>query len=310
MNDAAADRFPRANGSASGYGVGFVGLGRMGAAMVGRLVAAGVAITGYDVSDAARAALSDVPGLRLVDRIAEVAAGNEVVVLMVPDSDAVEAALEAGLLAALASGTVLVDMGSSEPARTLAVAERLRAVGCRFVDAPVSGGVAGARKGTLTVMVGGDEDTVAFVRPVLDVVGGRLVPAGGVGSGHAVKALNNLMSATHLLVTAEALAAATRFGLDARVFLDIVNTSSGRSGSTDVKMPDYVLTGTFDSGFDLRLMLKDMRIALGVEENGGAGCGLSRAAVAVWAEAAEALPPTADHTEIARWVDPDGVTGS
>jgi 3-hydroxyisobutyrate dehydrogenase len=149
-----------------------------------------------------------------------------------------------------------------------------------LIDAPVSGGVAGARKGTLTVMVGGDDGVVASVNDVLNVFG-RVMHVGPIGSGHAVKALNNLMSATHLLVTCEAILAGQRFGLDPEAMLSVFNTSSGRSGSTENKMPNFILPET---------------------EQEGVPCELGRDAVELWSEAAEALDPNADHTEIARWL--------
>jgi 3-hydroxyisobutyrate dehydrogenase len=121
-----------------------------------------------------------------------------------------------------------------------------------------------------------------------------------VGAGHAVKALNNLLSATHLLATCEAMAAAAEFGLDVPTVLDAINTSSGRSGSTENKWPNYIVPRTFDSGFSLRLMLKDIRIALGLATAAGTPATLSALAVDQWSQAASALPETADHTEIAR----------
>ena len=125
---------------------------------------------------------------------------------------------------------------------------------------------------------------------------------GPIGSGHAVKALNNLMSATHLLVTCEAVLAGQRFGLDTDAMLAVFNTSSGRSGSTENKMPNFILPGTFNSGFGLRLMLKDMKIAVQLAVQEGVPCELGRDAVELWSEAAEVLDPKADHTEIARWL--------
>jgi 3-hydroxyisobutyrate dehydrogenase len=173
------------------------------------------------------------------------------------------------------------------------------------VDAPVSGGVAGAVSGRLTIMAGGAPGDLRRVRGLLDVLGARVLPVGDVGAGHAVKALNNLLSATHLLATSEAMAAAAEFGLDVPTVLGAINEASGRSGSTENKWPNFIVPQTFDSGFSLRLMLKDMRIALGLTESAGTPAALSAAATALWAEAAEALPADADHTEIARWLDPD-----
>jgi 3-hydroxyisobutyrate dehydrogenase len=279
--------------------VGFVGLGRMGTPMVRRLAAAGVAVRGHDA--VTRADLADT--VTLVEQAPEVADGVPVVILMLPDSDVVDAVVHgAGLLAALVPGTVLVDMGSSEPLRTRALAEELAARGATLVDAPVSGGVSGATAGMMTIMVGGPDEAVGGLAPLFGVLG-RMRHVGPVGAGHALKALNNVMSAAHLLASSEALLVGQRFGLDPAVMLDAVNGSSGRSGSTEDKWPNFVLPGTFDSGFALTLMLKDIRIALGLAEATGGPCALATRTVELWAEAAEALGPDADHTEIVRWLD-------
>ncbi|MEZ5189969.1 MAG: NAD-binding protein [Schumannella sp.] len=131
---------------------------------------------------------------------------------------------------------------------------------------------------------------------------GTVRHAGAVGSGHAIKALNNLISATHLWITSEAILAGERFGLDPQVMLDIINGSSGRSGSSENKWPRFILPGGYDSGFGLRLMLKDMRTATALAGQLGASIGLGEAAVERWARAADDLPPAADHTEVARWL--------
>jgi 3-hydroxyisobutyrate dehydrogenase len=131
---------------------------------------------------------------------------------------------------------------------------------------------------------------------------GRIFDCGDVGAGHALKALNNLLSATHLWATSEAIEAGRRFGLDPQVMLAVFNGSSGRSGSTENKWPNYVLPATFDSGFGLRLMLKDMRIATGLAEQLGAPSRLGEDAMALWAEAADQLAPDADHTRVAEWI--------
>ena len=278
--------------------VGFVGLGRMGTPMVRRLAAAGVDVRGYDTAPRPELA-GDVT---LVEKAALVAEGVPVVVLMLPDSDVVDAVVHGeGLLDALAPGTVLVDMGSSEPLRTRALAEEVAARGAVLVDAPVSGGVSGATAGTMTIMVGGPEDVVAPLVPLFGVLG-RMRHVGPVGAGHALKAPNNLMSAAHLLASSEALLAGQRFGLDPAVMLEAVNGSSGRSGSTENKWPNFVLPGTFDSGFAIGLMLKDIRIALGLAEATGAPSALAARTVELWAEAAASLGPAADHTEIVRWL--------
>lgn len=272
--------------------VGFVGLGNMGLPMAGHLVDEGYEVLGYDVAPEARGRFASA-----VDDLVAVAAAP-VVILMLPNSDIVELVLRG---VELGEGTVVVDMSSSEPLRTRALAATLAERGVVLVDAPVSGGVGRARTGKLTIMAGGDPDVLAGLAGVFAPLG-TVVRAGGVGAGHAIKALNNLLSATHLLATAEAMVVGERFGLDPEVMLSIINTSSGRSGSTEHKWPSFVLTEKFDSGFGLRLMLKDMRIAVDLAERVGAPERLASGAAALWAEAANALPESADHTEIARWV--------
>jgi 3-hydroxyisobutyrate dehydrogenase len=274
----------------------------MGEPMVRRLAANGVAVRGHDAAPGVAQRLSDV--LTPVGSAAEAAEGVQVVILMLPDSEVVEKVVE-DVVGDLRAGTVLVDMSSSEPLRTRALATRLAERGVTLVDAPVSGGVSGARAGTLTIMVGGPADEVRRLTPLLGHMG-RVRHVGGVGAGHALKALNNLMSAAHLLASSEAILAGERFGLDSAVIVEAVNGSSGRSGSTENKWPNYILPGTYDSGFTAGLMVKDLRIALGLAEATRAPTGLAARTVELWAAAVDALGPDSDHTEIARWLREKG----
>jgi 3-hydroxyisobutyrate dehydrogenase len=274
--------------------------------MTARLLEAGYVVRGFDVSADARAAF----GEGAVEDVAAVADGADAVVLMLPNSAIVSAvARDGGLLDALAPGTLLLDMGSSEPLETQALEKDALSRDVQLVDAPVSGGVRGAKAGSLTIVVGGPEAHVEAARPMLEVLGGKVVRVGDIGAGHALKSLNNLLSAATLLATSEAVAAGRAFGLDPKVMVDAFNTSSGRSYSTEHKFPDFVLPGTWNAGFGLRLMLKDIRIALGLAEATGSPHELSERIVALWGDASEALPEDADHTEIARWVDA-GIGGS
>jgi 3-hydroxyisobutyrate dehydrogenase len=292
--------------------IGFVGLGNMGGPMARRLAGAGHAVQAYDSSPQARDRLAGVAGITLTGTVTRVCERADAVILMLPDSGVVEQVLVGdGLLAHITPPTLLVDMSSSEPARTQALAKQAAKRGVTLVDAPVSGGVTGARSGSLTIMAGGPDDALATLRPILAALGSNVVHAGRLpGAGHAVKALNNLMSAAHLLVSSEALLAGQAFGLDPAVMLDIVNTSSGRSGSTENKWPNFILPASFDSGFGLRLMLKDMKMALRLEQAAGFRTPLSQAAVEAWAAAADALPANADHTEIVRWLRQAGPSES
>jgi 3-hydroxyisobutyrate dehydrogenase len=288
--------------------VGFVGLGNMGTPMAGHLAAAGHQVRGYDLKfradPRARARLAGAAGITVVDTVLDTATGAAAVILMLPDSAAVHSVLIGdGLLGRLAPGTVLVDMGSSEPARTRELSAAAAERGVPMVDAPVSGGVRGARDAALTIMVGGPPEAAAAVRPLLEVLGRKVMHVGPAGAGHALKALNNLLSATHLLVSSEAMLAGQEFGLDPKVMLEVINGSSGRSGSTENKWPNYMLERKFGAGFPVPLMLKDMRIAVELARQTGRPSRLGEAATALWAEAADVLPADADHTEILRWLE-------
>ena len=280
--------------------IGFIGLGKMGSPMARLLIDGGHRVLGFDLVPEALTHLSEAGGTPV--RSAGEAAVADVVVLMLPDSNVVTAVLHSDdVVTALTSDSIVIDMSSSEPMRTRELAVELAERGIHLVDAPVSGGVRGAETGKLTIMVGGDVETVNRVKPVLELLG-RPVRAGDVGAGHAVKALNNLMSATHLWVTSEAMIAGQKFGLDPEVMLSVFNGSSGRSGSTENKWPNFILPGGYDSGFGLRLMLKDMKIATALARAVDVKPTLGDEAVELWSRAADDLEPTADHTEVARWI--------
>ncbi|GAA2243849.1 NAD(P)-dependent oxidoreductase [Herbiconiux moechotypicola] len=292
--------------SGSRASVAFVGLGNMGTPMAERLVAAGHEVIGFDLAEAARERLQRAGG-RTAATAAEAAAQADLVILMLPNSGVVEAVTigDGGVLAAVRPGTLFIDMSSSEPLRTRALAEAVAAGGARLIDAPVSGGVKGAVAGTLTIMVGGAEADLAEARGVLEVLG-KPALVGPVGAGHALKAINNLMSAAHLWVTSEAMLTGIAFGLDPSVMLDAINTSSGRSGSTQLKWPNFIVGESYDSGFGLGLMLKDMRIATGLAESLGVPHTLSDRAVEHWSTADAELGQGADHTEVAKWLRQQG----
>lgn len=281
--------------------IALIGLGNMGTPMAKRLLEAGHAVTGFDVQEQARERLAQAGGAPAATAAAA-AADASVIILMLPNSTVVQSVVDELLEAeALRSKPLVIDMSSSDPVSTRELAARLAEHGVELLDAPVSGGVRGAEDGSLTVMLGSNDASRDFAHEVLAPLG-KVTDCGPVGAGHAVKALNNLLSATHLLVTSEAMQAGMRFGLDPEVMLQVFNGSSGRSGSTDNKWPNFILPGTFNTGFGLRLMLKDMRIAADLGDQVGAPAALGKEAIALWAEAADALPADADHSSIASWV--------
>ncbi len=281
--------------------VGFVGLGHMGVPMTRRLVAAGHEVRGYDTSAEARERV----GEAAVESLADAASGAEVVVLMLATSSVVrQVVLDESLLDSVEPGALVVDMGSSDPTQTRELAASAASRGIGYVDAPVSGAVVGAEAGTLTIMFGGGAEELARCGPLFDSLGKKVVHAGPVGAGHALKALNNLLSATNFLITLEAVAAGKRFGLEPGVMVDAINDSTGRSWATEHKVPQFVMPRSYTSGFAMRLMVKDIRTARELAHATGAPFELGDTAVALWERAAEALPDEADHTEIAEWLDP------
>jgi len=285
--------------SAQPDAVGIVGLGHMGGPMAAWLIASGRAVYGVDANESVRAAAAEA-GVVIVSSATDLAKKVDLVILMLPNSDTVDSV--AGDLAggdpAQRCCKLVIDMSSSEPRRTKELSSRLAAEGLELVDAPVSGGVPGAVAGTLTIMVGGTEKQYERVSPLLAVLGNRVVHVGAVGAGHATKALNNLLSATHLLATDEAAIVASRFGIDPAVLLSVVNTSSGRSGSSEIKLPRYVLTGSFDSGFSSALLEKDVKIAVSLAAELGIETVIGDAVARRWRELNSELPAGADHTEI------------
>jgi 3-hydroxyisobutyrate dehydrogenase len=283
----------------------FIGLGRMGAPMARNYAAAGRDVVLFDVDATVAGSLAEEIGARAVDSPAEVPADVDTVVLMLPNSRIVESVLEAdGLLARLPDGSLIIDMGSSEPASTRRLAEVARGEGIGYVDAPVSGGVAKAVTGELSIMVGGAGDDVRRARPHLEPLGAAILDVGPPGSGHAAKALNNLLSASNLAAAAEVLTVARAFGIEPDVMVDVINASTGRSQATEVKYPRHVLTGSYDSGFAMDLMIKDLRIARSLARSEGLQTPVTDAAAETADSARAALArDDLDHTEVARYYE-------
>ena len=244
-------------------GVGFVGIGNIGEPVCRHLLDEGYELIIYDADPEALA--------RLAETTAEPAASPEalaiesdVVLLSLPNSDVVEEVVfgEGGLKEGLSSGKALIDTSSSRPSSTRGISKRLAAEGIDMLDAPVSGGVLRAREGTLSIMVGGKRAVYEKYRGLLESFGDKIFYVGDHGAGHLVKALNNLLSATTLASAAEAALLARRAGVAPDAFVEVINASNGRSYSTEVKFPRYILNRTFDDGFALGLMSKDLKIAL------------------------------------------------
>lgn len=292
--------------------IGFIGLGNMGRPMTTRLAGAGHRLLLLDIDRALTESLAGSLGQQAATSAAALGAACDVVITMLPDGRTVRRVLlgeaddgSGGVAGSLKKGAVVVDMSSSSPVGTRELGERLAKMDIRLVDAPVSGGVRRAVDGTLAIMVGGDPDAIDAVRPVFEPMGKPMV-AGGLGAGHAIKALNNYVSAAGLLAACEAVRAGTRFGLDPATIVDIINASTGVNNSTLVKMKPFVLSGSYADGFGLALMAKDLRTALEVADATGMQTALADTVVRVWNEAEQKLGAAKDtsvhHTAIDRYL--------
>jgi 3-hydroxyisobutyrate dehydrogenase-like beta-hydroxyacid dehydrogenase len=235
----------------------------MGEPVCRKLLDGGYALLIYDVDPEALERLHDTSA-EPVASLDSLASRTDVVLLSLPNSDTVEEVVfgEGGLIDGFSGGETLIDTSSSEPASTRSIAKRLEARGVAMIDAPVSGGVLRAREGALAVMVGGKPEVYDRCREILRSFGDGIFYVGEHGTGHLVKALNNLLSATTLASAAEATLVAQKGGVAPDKFLEIINAGNGRSYSTEVKFPRYILNRAFDDGFALGLMNKDLKIAL------------------------------------------------
>ncbi len=295
---------PVVYGSGDGGPLGFIGLGKMGAPMAGRLLARGVPLLVHDVAPAAAEPLL-AAGAKWAPSPAAVGREARVIFTIVPSSREVSAlaAGDHGLLAGLQRGALVVEMTSADPSETRALAARVAERGAALIDAPVSGGVIGAKAGTLAIMVGGDVALLTRVRPLLEMMGDKIFHAGPVGAGHAIKLVNNACSAAALVMTIEAVAVATKAGLDPARAVEIIQASSGRSNATETKFPRFILNGRFDAGFAIRLMAKDLAGYERLAEETGVGSRFGAAAAALYREALEGGLAESDHTAIAQLIE-------
>jgi 3-hydroxyisobutyrate dehydrogenase len=288
--------------------IGFVGLGNMGRPMAERLLAAGFTLTVADAEPQRLAGLG-ARGAVLAASLAELGRMSDIVITMLPDGKIVRDVLCGNkgrgdhVLGDLAAGALVIDMSSSSPVGTRALGGDLVKRGFRLVDAPVSGGVKRAVDGSLAIMVGGEPTDVEQARPILAAMGKQIFATGPLGSGHAMKALNNYVSAAGLAAAAEALLVGQGFGLEPATMVDILNASTGRNNATDNKFKQFILSRSYASGFSLGLMAKDLRTALETAHAADIPVPLGTACVKLWNDAEKALGGGADHTEIARYLE-------
>jgi 3-hydroxyisobutyrate dehydrogenase len=283
--------------------VGFIGAGNMGWPMAACLVKAGFQVL---INDSRREVANNFVqqiGGTAPDTLKQLAAGSDVIVTMLPTSVIVENVLGGGddnLFAGMKPGTIVIEMSSGVPSVTQRLAEQVAALGGVMIDGPVSGGVPRARTGELAIMVGGEASVIDKAMPVLSAMG-TVLRTGAVGSGQAMKALNNLVSTGGFMIGIEALLIGQRFGLDPAVMTDVLNAATGMNNSTQKKFRQFVLSRKFDAGFTMGLLAKDLSIALQVGRETGTAAPLSALVKEMIISAETMFGSAADHTEMAKW---------
>lgn len=285
--------------------VGFIGIGNMGWPMALNLVEAGFNVTVYDADPSIATRFTAEHKAASATTLEELGKAVDAVVTMLPTGQIVRSVMldGGGLAKTLKPGSLVIDMSSSDPLGTKELGVELDKRGIALVDAPVSGGVPRAIDGTLAIMIGCDDKSATErARPVLSAMGKNLFETGPLGSGHAMKALNNYVAAAGFAAASEALIVGEEFGLDPSVMIDIMNVSTGRNFSTESTIKSQVLTRDFASGFALALLAKDVKIAADLAKGIGLDVPLTQLTSDIWTLARDDIGGEKDHTEaITAW---------
>lgn len=271
----------------TGRRAGVIGLGSMGFGMASSLLRAGFEVVGHDPSPAAQDRARKA-GFAPMATAEDVFAAAEVIVLSLPTAahvlDVIAAAQDAGQLGANARAKVIIDTSTSEAEVSRELSAALAERGHGFLDAPVSGGPAGAVSGQLSVMLGGDEKWVAAAMPALEAMAAKILHVGPSGAGNVAKLVNNMLVASHMVTTLEALRLAEAAGVGAEDALRVINSATGRSAISEIHYPNWVLPRSFDSGFSTGLMRKDVRLARELAQSVGCAMPVADLVAELWAE--------------------------
>ncbi|NWJ25412.1 NAD(P)-dependent oxidoreductase [Rhizobium sp. RM] len=269
--------------------VGVIGLGSMGLGMAQTLASRGFRTLGFDLS-AERRNLASKSNIEPLDTIAAAFEASDFLVFSLPTAkdvaDVVNQHVDI-LEKRKSAHVIIIDTSTSEPDVSRELADRLVALGHGFLDAPVSGGPAGAASGKLTMMLGGSEEDVAFARPVIEALAAKALHVGASGAGNVAKLVNNLLAAAHMVTTSEALKLALAGGIDPEAALRVLNAASGRSMISEVHFPTWVMSDRFDSGFSMGLMRKDVRLASELAQRTGAELPMADLVAKLWAGSTE-----------------------
>ncbi|HLF12135.1 MAG TPA: NAD(P)-dependent oxidoreductase [Gammaproteobacteria bacterium] len=286
--------------------IGFVGLGVMGTPMAGHLAQAGHALTVLDLDPGKANRLAAAhSGVRVAATPREVAENSEVVITMLPSGEYVRdvAVGKAGLIEGFKGGELLIDTSSCEPWLTVETAKKLAAKGVAMVDAATSGAEFGAQAATLVFMVGGEPKAIERASAVLNIMGKHVFHLGPIGAGHAMKSINNTITAMTLTATAEGLVLGKKLGLDPNVMTDVLNVSTGMSWITQTHIKQRITNRAFDDPFKLELMVKDIRIAMQLAEREGTNVPLWERGQQIWKSADEMAGSGASVSELVRYVE-------
>jgi 3-hydroxyisobutyrate dehydrogenase-like beta-hydroxyacid dehydrogenase len=288
--------------------IGFIGIGNMGLPMASNLIAAGRELVVHDVRAEAVRALGN--KVRAVASPAEVASLAETVLVSLPRPEIVQGVVFGPN--GIASGTkrkIFVDLSTTGPRMAQTIAADLRKQGVVALDAPVSGGVSGAQKATLAVMLSGSKPEAERVTPLLASIGKVFYIGAEPGMGQTMKLINNLLSATAQAATAEAVVMGTKFGLDPKIMIDVLNAGTGRNSATSGKFPTDILPRRFQGGFALSLMVKDVKLAIETAESLHVPMWVGNAVKQLWLYAEGEGGPDQDSTELIKHIEAwSGVT--
>ena len=275
--------------------IGIVGLGRMGNGMAQSLLRKGFKVFGTDIGEAQRQAAKEV-GVNVVADIKALCTESNVIILSLPMAKHVQAVVKGkgGIIDCAQPNTLIIDTSTSEPEVTRVLAIELDQLGHQLLDCPVSGGPAGAEAGTMVMLVGGERNSLERAQLYLDALSSKVVYMGKSGNGHAAKLINNLLCAAHLVTTAEAVALGTKAGLDPEDLIAGLNAGSGRSAISEVNFPRWILNQSFDSGFTMQLMRKDVRLAKNMIGEMGLELPLAEQVAEIWSQSEENIPDQDD----------------
>ncbi len=284
--------------------VGVIGLGNMGRGMACSLKKGGYRVLGFDAAPGVADKLRD-EGILPRTSIAEITRESDVLILSLPTSAVVEEVVlgRGGIAESAKPGLIVVDTTTADPNSTRKVAGALAEAKVGFVDGPVSGGPKGAATATMTMVLGGSDADIAAVEPILSVMSAKRVHVGPVGAGHVTKIINNMLTGVHLLAASEAVRAAEAVGVNPERLIEALNGGSGRNSATLTNYPTWIFYGKFDSGFTMKLMRKDVRLAMALLDGVGATAPIAKEAGRLWAASEKSIDDAEDFNRIVQFIE-------